>query len=184
MHKKFKLLKKIVYIVYIWLECTATDSTYHNIQPIIMFSQKGSLHRFLGRPLGPFPTPSPVSTFSATLAFLFSTFSFQHSLLPTFFSTGSSLSLSLTVLFLTWSSLDTPVIFLSTLISVACSLDFRIHVSHPYVSVGITTASYTVAFASLLTSLLSCTFSLPPLLALSFQFFFPPPPPFFHPHTA
>ena len=78
----------VVYIINILLHM-------HNI----VYSR--SLH-LLGRLLGLFPTPSPARTFATTLPFLLSTFSFQHSLLlSTFFSTSSSLSLSLIVSFLT-----------------------------------------------------------------------------------
>ena len=95
-----------------------TTEAIHNVH----IAQKGSLHLFLGRPLGLLPTP-PVNIFYTRLPFLLFT-SFQHFLLlSTILNTVPNLKLSLTISFLTWSLLVTPTILLNTLISVACILD-------------------------------------------------------------
>ena len=99
-----------------------------------------------GLPLGLFPFISPTKTFLVVLPlFISSSLPFQLShLLFTRSKTPSWFNLPLMSTFLTLSNLITPSILLITFICVACTFDcccfVRLHVSHLYISTGITVA--------------------------------------------
>ena len=104
-----------------------------------------SIHLRCGLPLGLFPFISPTKTFLVVLPlFISSSLPFQLSHLLFTRSKTSFLIQPPPNVYIPLSNLFTPSILLITFICVACTFDcccfVRLHVSHLYISTGITVA--------------------------------------------